>query len=119
MPNIRLVSFILRAGLGVVFLFAAIDAFLSPEIWKSYIPEYFIPRDSSLADIFLILFSVFQIGLAFWVWSGWRLRESSIVATLTLSAIIIANITQLQIVFRDIAILALAIALYVIGSNRE
>lgn len=112
-----LVSFFLRAGLAVVFLYAAISAFLNPQAWAGYIPAFvqaIIP-----AKTFLQVHSVFNILLSFWLLSKKQAFYASIIASLTLIAIIFFNYTALDIIFRDVAILFAAIALAIISYNKD
>ena len=106
---IALTSFILRTGLAVVFLYAGIAAFISPNNWIGYIPE-FIGNFITKAFI-LTIFSAYEVILALWLLSGKKQFIASIFSSITLICIIIANITILDIVFRDIAILLMAVAL--------
>jgi hypothetical protein len=54
---------------------------------------------------------VYEIVLAVWLLSGARAKLAAWCAVLTLCLIIVANITLLDILFRDLAILAAAGAL--------
>ena len=108
MDKNKLVSFVLRSGLAIVFLYAGIAAFITPTNWIGFIPnivEYVIPK-----TLFLTIFSSYEILLALWLISNKKAFYSSIVASATMIAIIIPNILALDIVFRDIAILFMAVA---------
>lgn len=108
----NLASFILRVALAVPFLFAAIDATLQPEAWIGFMPSFF--RNLLPEAWLLAAFSLHQAGLTFWLLSGWKTKEAAMFATLTLLAITAANITVLEIVFRDIGLLLAAVALGVL-----
>ncbi|MBI2632508.1 hypothetical protein HYW75_05880 [Candidatus Pacearchaeota archaeon] len=112
-----LVSFFLRAGLAVVFLYAAISAFLNPLAWAGYIPAFvqaIIP-----AKTFLHIHSIFNILLSVWLLSKKQVFYASIIASLALLAIIFFNYTALDIIFRDVAILFAAIALAIISYKKD
>src|SRR3989344_2925364 len=116
MDKNKLVSFILRSGLAIVFLYAGIAAFITPTNWIGFIPnvvEYVIPK-----TMFLTIFSSYEILLALWLLSNKKAFYSSIVASLTMVAIVIPNILAFDIVFRDIAILFMAIASSILSKKK-
>ncbi len=107
-----LVSFLLRIAIAVPFLYAAISATLQPENWMGYFPVWLqaiIP-----GTILLVGFSLYQVTLSIWLFSGKKMLYPSLLSVLTLLAITTANITLLDIVFRDVGLLFAAIALAVI-----
>lgn len=112
MKNHKLGLFLLRVGIASVFLYAAIAAYLEPQNWIGYIPQFL--RNISPANILLILFGVYQITLSLWLLWGKKTFWAAILSVLTFIAIITANITSLDIVFRDIAILFAALSLAVL-----
>lgn len=102
-------SFFLRAGLALVFLYAAIASFLNPGAWEAYIPS-FIGAIVPLS-LFLTLFSIYQVVLALWLLSGKYTFYAAILAAVTLLGIIVPNIGDLDVIFRDVAIFFGAVAL--------
>ncbi len=114
----RLVSFLLRIGLAVAFLYAAIASFLDPFSWVGFIPvlvREFIPE-----NFFLVAFSSFEILLAVWLLSGKNVVGAAWAAIATLLLIILGNLVLLDVVFRDLAILAAAGALLAVHwKNKE
>lgn len=108
-PRVSLVSFLLRAGLAAVFLYAAVAAFIEPDAWIGYLPIFL--RHIFPANLLLAGFSTYQILLSLWLLSGKRAFYAALLAALTLVGIIAANIGALDIVFRDFAILFSALAL--------
>src|SRR3989344_3226532 len=115
MKNEKLALFLLRLGIASVFLYAAIAATLEPFNWIGYLPQFL--RSIFPAETLLRLFSAYQIALSLWLLWGKRLLYPSILSVLTFISIIIANINQLDIVFRDIAILFAALSLAVISKD--
>lgn len=116
-PNYNLVSFFLRGGVGIVFLYAAISATFNPSAWLGFVPlwiEYIIP-----AGAFLTLFSIFQLLLAGWLFSGRKTFHAGVLASITMFAITVANIQALDIVFRDFAIFLMAITVAIIGYKKR
>lgn len=110
-------AFLLRIGLATVFLYAAIATFLDPTSWEGFIPQ----EVGSIVPSRLVLtvFSFYQIGLSLWLLSTKKAFAATITASITLVAIIIANINYLDIVFRDVAILFSAFALMVISREKN
>jgi len=64
-------------------------------------------------NILLPAFSIFEIILALWILWGKYLFYSSLLARVSLLGIIIFNLGQMDIIFRDVSILLTATALTV------
>ena len=107
-----LISFFLRTGLVVVFLYAAISSFLDPVAWEGFLPQWL--RLLIPAAILLPLFSIYELVLAGWLLSSKKTFYAAILGGLTLLVIIVSNISALDIVFRDLAIFFSALALVVV-----
>lgn len=107
--NKKLVSFLLRAGLACVFLYAATASLLEPSSWVGFIATQL--RNILPEKLLLSGFSLYEIALSLWLLSGKKIFVSAIVSGITLSLIIFQNIMSLDIVFRDLAILSGALAL--------
>ncbi len=114
--NKYLVSFFLRLGIAAVFLYAAIASFLTPNNWIGFLPVWL--RNIIPGMILLSIFSVYEIILSIWLLSGKKIYYASILSAITLSLIIVTNISQLDILFRDIAILFSAVALIFLSKER-
>lgn len=105
----KLVSFSLRAGLSIVFFYAAVSAFLSPESWVGFIPLFIRKIIDPL--IFLKIHSIGELILGLWLLSNKRIFYAAILCSLSMISIIVFNFGALDIVFRDIAILFMSISL--------
>lgn len=107
------ISLILRIGLAFAFFYPAISAFFNPSAWIGYFPQFahtLIPN-----DVFLLhAFGVLEIAIGIWLLSGKRVFYPSVIAAILLFLIVILNFSQMDIVFRDLSILAMAIALAII-----
>ena len=112
-----LVSFFLRAGLAVVFLYAGIASLISPENWVGFIPQFI--QNNFPASILLILFSVYEISIGLWLLSNKRIFYASIFSSVTMFFIIIFNFSVFDVVFRDIAILLMAISLVILSKGKK
>ena len=104
------VSLLLRLGLATVFLYAAISAFLVPDEWVGYLPQFM--RDVVPADILLPMFSILELTLALWLLSGLYVKYAALLAAAILAGIVVFNFELFAISFRDIALIFAAIALY-------
>ena len=106
-----LVSFFLRVGLTVAFFYAAIASLFFPENWIGFFPGFL--KKSWI----LLLFSAYELILGFWLLSNKKIFYASIISALTLFFIIAFNLTLLDLIFRDIAIFFMAVALAVLSKK--
>ncbi len=116
MHNERLISFLLRSGLAIAFVYAAIAAFLDPFSWVGFLPTWIdavIPR-----TVMLSVFSTYEIVLALWLLSGRYAFRASACSAATLFCIILFNIGSLDILFRDVPILFAALALIAMTNEK-
>lgn len=107
--NNRLPIFLLKSGLAVVFLYAAVSSFLDPSSWVGFLPLW--TNKIIATENALVLFSLFELGLALWVLSGFKTYYAALFSAVVILGIIVFNYSLLDIVFRDIAILFSALAL--------
>ncbi len=100
---------LLRAAVGVAFLYPPINAWSAPEAWTGYFPAF---TEGLLPGMILLhVFGVVEIVLALWILSGWKIFFPSLVAALMLIAIVGFNMPEMQVLFRDISIALAALAL--------
>lgn len=112
-----LVSFILRSGLAVVFLYAGVAALSNPDAWVGFIPGFV--RVIIPAPTFLLIHSCAEIVLALWLLSGKKALWAALIAVAAMLSIILFNITAIDVVFRDVAIMFAAIALAVLSYRKN
>jgi hypothetical protein len=107
-PN-RLVDFFLRNGLALAFLYAATAQFLKPEEWMFWFPQWL----GNIVDLGILIhfFSAFEIGLALWLIADRKTLYAAIVSAATLAGIVVFNLQALDLIFRDVALLFMALAL--------
>lgn len=105
----RTLHFLLRAGLAFAFLYPAVNALFDPYSWLGYFPAFMhgIVPDAVL----LHSFGAVEVILALWIVSGKHIFIPSAIATLMLLAIVLFNLQNFQVVFRDVSIAAMAAAL--------
>jgi uncharacterized membrane protein YphA (DoxX/SURF4 family) len=112
-PNKRkLPSLLLRIGLAIVFLYAAISSLRQPLLWEGYLPT-FLPKSLSLLMEARVL-AIYEIALALWLLSGRYAKYAAALTALTFAGIIVVNLNQLIVTFRDFGLLFAAVALYFI-----
>ena len=116
MNNPKIVSLLLRIGIAITFIYAAIATMLHPDDWIWFFPT--VLRDTIPHPILLTGFSIFEIVLSLWLLSGWKAVYSGTIAAIATLGIIFANLSTIDIVFRDVAIFFAAVAL-AIGSYKK
>lgn len=105
----KISSLILRLGLAFAFIYAGVAGFIDPNSWIGWFPPFargFVPDTTLLA-----IWGVFEIVLALWILSGKNIFWPSLVASLSLAGLILTNLSQMDVIFRDVTILAVAVAL--------
>lgn len=105
----QLVSWLLRLGLIVVFVYAAVGSLMHPDQWVSYLPS-FIEKMHDATSL-LKVFAIFEILLSIWLLSNKFIRYAALLAALLLLGIILVQPGDLIITFRDIGLLFMALAL--------
>lgn len=102
-------SLILRVSLAFAFLYPPIAAFFDPYSWVGYFPDFL---RGIIPDLLLLhLFGIVEIIIGGWLLWGKNLFYPSVSAALLLLGIVIFNFPQMDVVFRDVSILGIALAL--------
>jgi uncharacterized membrane protein YphA (DoxX/SURF4 family) len=102
-------ALLLRVGLAIVFLYAAISSFISPREWIGYLPG--LLTEHVAGTTLLHVFSVYELLLAAWLLSGVYTRWVALLCAATLAGIVTANFSLFAISFRDIGLIFAALAL--------
>jgi len=102
---------LLRVGIAFSFLYAAFGGFLNPNSWIGFIPAF---MTSILpAKTILVMFGVTEVlvalGLLFMKNPFWP----AVLSGLMLLGIIVFNLPQFEILFRDVPIVLMSVALAV------
>lgn len=108
---------LLRLGTALAFLYPPIDAFLNPFSWVGYMPLFL--RDLLPEMLLLHAFGVLQIGLAVWILSGRKIFIPSVLATIILIFIVLFNLNDFGVLFRDLSISAMTLALAILHRPRR
>ncbi len=100
---------ILRVGLAFAFLFPAISAVFNPYDWIGYFPSFL---KGYVPDMVLLhAFGATEVIIALWLLWGKRIFIPSLAAALYLAAIVALDYRDFEILFRDLSIMSIAIAL--------
>ena len=102
---------ILRIGLAFSFLYPAVSAWFNPFAWIGYFPAFLINFAGSNDILLLHVFGISEIVIGLWLIFGRKIFLPSCAAALYLLAIVVLNLNQMDVIFRDISILMIAIAL--------
>ena len=105
----RLVDLTLRLGLAFAFLYPAINAVFEPDSWIGYFPSFML---GVLPDLVLLhSFGLIEIVIAVWLINGKGTFYSAATALVFLLLIVAFNVAQFEVVFRDLSIASIALAL--------
>ena len=103
------VDLLLRVGVAFAFIYPAISAFFSPFVWIGYFPSFTLGIVSD--PVLLHLFGAVEIIIGLWILSGKKIFLPSALATIMLIAIVVFNASQMDVLFRDLSIAAMSLAL--------
>ena len=106
-----MVNLILRVGLAFAFLYPPINALFDPNAWIGYFPSFL--RGIVPDMVLLHSFGLVEVVIALWILSGWKIFLPSVGAALMLLAIVVMDFSEFQVVFRDLSIATISIALAV------
>lgn len=102
--------FLLRAGIAFAFIYPPVSALSDPIAWAGYFPPFIqaFPVDTV---ILLHIFGVIEIAIAFWLLSARRLRVPAMLAAGILLLIVVFNMNDFGVLFRDVSLALAALAL--------
>lgn len=102
---------VLRASLAFAFLYPPLAALSDPFSWIGYFPGFLLDAVAPHSLLLLHTVGVIEVGIALWILFGKHIFIPSAMAAVMLLAIVAMNPAQFPILFRDIAIAALAVSL--------
>lgn len=106
----RHAELLLRIGVAFAFLYPPVAAYFDPLSWVGFFPQFL--RDMVGNDTLLLhAFGVLEIAVALWILFGKHIFIPSLLAAAMLAGIIVFNWGAMDIIFRDVSILAMALAL--------
>ena len=109
MQHGKTVSLLLRIGIAFTFFYAATQTMLHPDDWIWFFPTFL--RDLIPHQLLLTGFSLYEILLGILLLTGWQLLYSASLVAVTVLGIILFNLADPDIIFRDVAIFFTAVAL--------
>jgi uncharacterized membrane protein YphA (DoxX/SURF4 family) len=101
---------LLRVGLAFAFIYPPYAALSDPVSWAAYFPPFVHALPMSTL-VLLHAFGALEVAIALWLLSGWRIRVPAALAALMLLGIVAFNWAQLDVLFRDLSLAAVALAL--------
>lgn len=104
------IDLLLRIGVAFAFLYPPISALVNPFAWVGYFP-LFVTNLFPNAILLLHLFGGVEVIIGLWILSGKNIFVPSVLAAVLLAGIIVFNLSQMDVLFRDIPILLMAVAL--------
>jgi hypothetical protein len=105
----RLADLVLRASVALAFLYPPYAALQDPDGWIGYFPPFVANLGNEL--YLLHAFGALEVVLALWILSGWRIVYPALAASALLIAIVVFNLPQFEVLFRDLSIALVALAL--------
>lgn len=110
-PTISVPELLLRAGVAFAFIYPPISALTDPFAWIGYFPPFVLDTVGSGELVLLHLFGLVEIVIGVWILFGRRIWIPSLAATVALLLIVVLNLSQFEVLFRDISIALAAGAL--------
>ena len=110
MSNESKTHLVLRLGLAFAFLYPPFAAILDPVGWGAYFPHFLLVSGIPTA-ILLHGFGIIEAVLAVWILSGWNIKIPATLCAILLILIVVSNLSNFDVVFRDVSIAAIALAL--------
>lgn len=115
----KLIEKVLRIGVAFSFIYPPISAFFNPYAWVGYFPSFLLNLNFIDSLTLLHIFGVVELSIGIWILFGKRIFIPSLLASVFLLAIIMFNLSQIDVLFRDIPILLMALLLSIIDTQRK
>lgn len=104
----KYLEYSLRLGLAFAFIYPAVSAFIEPNNWIGFIPVFI--RDVVPADIFLPIYSIAELIIGAGILLSKNPFYYALSGAFVLVLVVILNIGSFDLVFRDVSIIAMALA---------
>lgn len=114
----EVVWFLIRLAIAFAFFYPAVRIHSDPDSWLGYFPAFV--KDIGIPTSFLIAgFSVVHIIIGTWILSGKKIFLPSIFATIFLGMVIFFNLNQIDILFRDVSLFLVSLALAILSTTSK
>lgn len=97
---------LLRIALAFSFIYPAVDALIAPESWIGYFPQSM--RGMVPDPVLLGAWGLLEVLIALWILSGKRIFIPALLAGVLLLLVVLFNVSQFEVVFRDVSLALLA-----------
>ncbi len=105
----RISNILLRIGVAFAFLYPPINALSNPDSWIGYFPKFI---QGIVPDLILLHgFGVIEVSIALWILSGKKIFFPSLLAGIMITSIVLFNLGNFEVLFRDVSIALMAFAL--------
>lgn len=111
MQREKFARLVLRLGLAFAFLYASIAGFLDPASWTGFFPDWLTGLVPLAPEMLLLAFGIGEVILASLILFLPRPFVPALIAVALLVTMVVSNLPQLDILFRDISLAAGALAL--------
>ena len=118
MQQQKLTEQVLRVAVAFSFIYPPISAFFNPYAWIGYFPSFITSQTVITSLTLLHIFGVIELCIGIWILCGKKISIPSLIASLFLFLIIVFNLSQMDVLFRDIPILLMALLLYSIERRK-
>lgn len=115
--QIKPASKILRLSLGFAFIYAAISHYFAPDSWLQFYPE--LMQEIASENWYIWTTSLGELAFGLAIISGRFTHYLAILSALALSAILVFNLDQMFILFRDVSLIGASIALAVLHKSER
>jgi uncharacterized membrane protein YphA (DoxX/SURF4 family) len=114
---------LLRLGVAFAFLYPPLSAFFGdPYTWFGYFPQWVVSLAASVGVSDLVLlhaFGVVELVIGIWILSGYKPFVPAMLGGIMLVGIVIFNLWQFEVLFRDLSIAAMCFALALMHWPRQ
>lgn len=111
LPTSSIPELLLRVGVALAFIYPPISALIDPYAWIGYFPPFLLDSAGHAELALLHIFGALELAIAVWLLFGKRIWWPSLAATVILVAIVVLNLKQFEVLFRDLSIALMSAAL--------
>ncbi len=109
--TLPLPGLLMRLAVVISFVYPAVAALFDPYAWLGYFPGFLLSLAGAHELLLLHAWGIFEIALALWVLFATRVYIPSIIMAALLMAVVLLNLPQFDVLFRDISIALAALSL--------